>query len=163
MNKRQLADLCRAYHLPYSGNKPQLKDRLRDFSTDRKRWQRYVPIMPPSCPRFLTNGALSFSRCRSLTLALSSFRVGLPSCHSPLLASRLSSPLASCLGLLSTRLTLAPFTLAASLAALQSLGNRRRHHASSARAFTPISALTSRPALLGVCAQIYGWGVPVGE
>ena len=44
MNRKQLVELCSAFHLPYSGSKPKLKARLRAFSLDRKRWQRYDPF-----------------------------------------------------------------------------------------------------------------------
>ncbi|KAH9977517.1 hypothetical protein BJV74DRAFT_798535 [Russula compacta] len=43
MNKKQLVDLCSAYHLPYSGKKAKLKAHLWAFSSDRKKWESLVP------------------------------------------------------------------------------------------------------------------------
>jgi hypothetical protein len=36
--------MCREFKLPHSGNKTQLKARLKAFSADRKGWDRYVPF-----------------------------------------------------------------------------------------------------------------------
>ena len=62
MAKRQLVGLCSAYHLSHSGSKAKLKAHLWAFSSDRKRWGRYVQSpFSPLCFTFvnLTLQALS--------------------------------------------------------------------------------------------------------
>jgi hypothetical protein len=92
MTRKQLVELCGAYHLPCSGNKPKLKAHLRAFSLDQKCWERYAPtaLRLPSEP-FVSDSTLIVLLSHSHTHPERS-RAPMPSCSYSLTPSHPRPP-----------------------------------------------------------------------